>query len=191
MKIGLCLIVKNEAHVISRCLDSVRSIIDYVLISDTGSDDGTQDVINKWLKDNNFLGVVFNDEWKSFSYNRSIALSRMREVKEIDYSLMIDADEILVFNSDFDVNKFKSELSCDIYNIMTHLGGSVYPRPQLISNRKEFRYEGVVHEFLAMDISGSLGQIDDFINQPIQDSNRNKMGADKYRKENFNNLMIG
>ncbi len=43
--IGLCMIVKDEAAVIERCLDSVRPLIDYVLIEDTGSTDRTQKII--------------------------------------------------------------------------------------------------------------------------------------------------
>lgn len=182
MKIGLCLIVKNEAHIISRCLDSVKPIIDYVLISDTGSTDGTQETIKNWLSENNIQGKVVEDDWRNFAHNRSLALSRMREIDHIDYSLMIDADEILIFDSDFDPEKFKLSLNQDLYNILSTLGGVVYPRPQLISNKKPFRYEGVIHEFLAMDISGSLGQISGFKNQPIQDSNRNRNGQ-KYKND--------
>ena len=44
------MIVKNEAHVIERCLQSVKSIIDYWVIVDTGSTDGTQKIIKKYLK---------------------------------------------------------------------------------------------------------------------------------------------
>src|SRR3978361_1789128 len=47
----LSMIVKNEAHVIRRCLDSVRSLIDYWIIVDTGSTDGTQDVIRAAMAD--------------------------------------------------------------------------------------------------------------------------------------------
>ena len=39
----LCMIVKNESRVIERCLSAVRPLIDYWVISDTGSTDGTQD----------------------------------------------------------------------------------------------------------------------------------------------------
>jgi len=41
----LNMIVKNEAQVIARCLTSVRPIIDYWVIVDTGSTDGTQETI--------------------------------------------------------------------------------------------------------------------------------------------------
>ncbi|MGW8788902.1 glycosyltransferase, partial [Heyndrickxia sporothermodurans] len=42
--ICLSMIVKNEASVIRRCLDSVRPLIDTWVIIDTGSTDGTQDI---------------------------------------------------------------------------------------------------------------------------------------------------
>jgi hypothetical protein len=38
--IGLCMIVKDEAHVILKCLESVRPLVDYVLVVDTGSTTG-------------------------------------------------------------------------------------------------------------------------------------------------------
>ncbi len=50
--IGLCMIVKNEAGIIEQCLDDARPVVDYVLIEDTGSTDGTQDVVRRYLERN-------------------------------------------------------------------------------------------------------------------------------------------
>jgi glycosyltransferase involved in cell wall biosynthesis len=41
MKISSCLIAKNEAENISRCLESVKSISDEIIVVDTGSTDST------------------------------------------------------------------------------------------------------------------------------------------------------
>ena len=39
--ISLCMIVKNEERVLKRCLDSVRDLVDEIIIVDTGSTDAT------------------------------------------------------------------------------------------------------------------------------------------------------
>lgn len=180
--IGLCMIVKNEAHVIARCLDSVKRLLDYVLIVDTGSDDDTIQVINQWLVDNFIQGQVISEPWKNFAYNRSFALEQLRQIQSIDYALMIDADEILVFEDGFDVYKFKNQLESDIYDITTNLGGFTYLRPTLTTNKLDCRYDGVVHEFLVMDGSKSRSHADGFYNRPIQDSARNKSG-NKFQRD--------
>lgn len=42
--ISLCMIVKNEERILKRCLDSVRDLVDEIIIVDTGSTDAT-----KWI----------------------------------------------------------------------------------------------------------------------------------------------
>ena len=38
--ISLCMIVKNEERILARCLDSVKDLVDEIIIVDTGSADG-------------------------------------------------------------------------------------------------------------------------------------------------------
>ena len=40
--ISLCMIVKNEERVLKRCLDSVKDLVDEIVIVDTGSTDATK-----------------------------------------------------------------------------------------------------------------------------------------------------
>src|SRR5207302_2601790 len=80
--IGLCMIVKNEARVIQRCLESVRPLADYFMIEDTGSIDGTQEIIRVWLDQNNLRGEVFEERWQDFANNWSVALARLRKGSE-------------------------------------------------------------------------------------------------------------
>ena len=78
MRSSLCLnmIVKNEAHVIRRCLDSVRPFIDRWVIVDTGSTDGTQEIIRTHMRD--LPGELHERPWRDFGTNRSEALALAR-----------------------------------------------------------------------------------------------------------------
>jgi GR25 family glycosyltransferase involved in LPS biosynthesis len=146
--IGLCMIVKNEAKVIRRCLDSVRPLLDYVLVEDTGSTDGTQNIIRDWLTQTGLAGEVFDEPWQDFAHNRTVALARLRENSAIDYALIMDADDIMEYEPDFDPDRFKDGLSADHYHVAIRLGGTKYARPQICSNHKAYRYRGVLHEFI-------------------------------------------
>ena len=112
--IGLCMIVKNEATNIIRCLDSVRPLIDYVCINDTGSTDGTQRIIKDWLDQNNIPGEVFDTQWVNFGRARQTALDRLRTT-DIDYALTPDADDSLFYDPGFDPAKFKAGMAADHY----------------------------------------------------------------------------
>jgi len=162
-------------------LDSVKPLIDYVLIVDTGSTDNTTEVIYDWLRENNFEGQVIEEPWKNFAYNRSFALKILREIDWIDYALMIDADETLHFNESFDINQFKSNLNHDVYNVKTNMWGNYYQRPQICTNKKDCEYIGVVHEFLSLT-NLSVSEVHGFENRPVQDSDRNRSG-NKFLKD--------
>ena len=146
--IGLCMIVKNEAHVITRCLDSVKPLVDFVYIEDTGSDDGTQQVIRDWLAQAGMPGEVVDVPWRDFAYNRTHALASLRQHGEIDYAMIIDADDMLQFTPGFDVNQFKQTLIADLIDVDVHHGVIKHKRPHLCRNSLEFTYRGVLHEFL-------------------------------------------
>jgi len=182
-KIGLSMIVKNESKVIKRCLDSVKPLIDYVCISDTGSTDDTIQIIQEWLKDNNILGEVNKDVWKDFAHNRSIALENLRKKQNVDYVLVIDADEILKFNNNFNFNEFKKNLTADLYNITCKFGNIEYARTSLFKNSKKYYYKGVLHEYLdCYEPILNRETIDGIYNIPIQDSARNN-DKEKYQND--------
>jgi glycosyltransferase involved in cell wall biosynthesis len=146
--IGLCMIVKNESKVITRCLDSVRPFVDYVVIEDTGSTDGTQQFITGWLKRAAMPGMVIEEPWRDFAYNRSHVLLKLRELEQIDYALIIDADDLLVLPKDFDVAAFKAGMKDDLYDVQIRHGGSRFYRPQICANKLPFCFKAVLHEYL-------------------------------------------
>lgn len=180
--VTLCMIVKDEAHVIERCLSSVLPVIDHWVIVDTGSTDGTQQKIKDFFDRNGIEGELHESTWTDFGTNRSEALELARGSGK-DYSLMIDADEILVFDPGFDPDTFKQNLTADLYNVFAVYGQTKYHRPQLTSNKKKFYYRGILHEYVdCHDPIETRDFAKGFINTPIQDGNRSK-SADKYAKD--------
>jgi GR25 family glycosyltransferase involved in LPS biosynthesis/glycosyltransferase involved in cell wall biosynthesis len=146
--IGLCMIVKNESKVIGRCLTSMLPLVDYILVVDTGSEDGTQQIIRDFLAEHDIAGAVIEEPWQNFAYNRTFALERLREVERIDYAFMIDADDTVVLDDGFDPRVFKSQLDHDLYDVQVLYADIAYARPQICSNRLPFSYKGVLHEYL-------------------------------------------
>jgi len=142
-RIGLCMIVKNEAPVIARCLDSVRPLVGHWLIVDTGSTDGTQDLIRARMR--GIPGELHERPWRDFAANRSEALALARG--HADYSLVIDADDTAEADPGFRM----PPLGADSYTLAIADVGTEYRRPQLVRNALPWRYEGVLHEYLVCE----------------------------------------
>lgn len=88
------MIVRDEAATLPRCFASVRPWIDSYAIVDTGSVDGTLDVIRRELA--GLPGKLVEVEWTGdFALHRNQALDLARDVGA-DYALTIDADNTLV-----------------------------------------------------------------------------------------------
>jgi hypothetical protein len=149
--IGLCMIVKNEAPVIRRCLDSVLPVISHWVIVDTGSTDGTQDIIRAHLA--KLPGTLHEREWQDFAHNRSESLALARP--HADYSLVIDADDFLEPLDGLDA----PELTHDGYTLNIIDPPLRYVRKQLVSNRLLWRYRGVLHEFIDCDQEHTVGHL--------------------------------
>lgn len=142
------MIVKNEARVIRRCLESVRPWIDAWLIVDTGSTDGTQALVRETLKD--LPGELVERPWKNFGFNRSEAIQLAG--KRADYLLFIDADEQWHVPEGFRW----PELEKDCYHILHRFGEMEYQRATLAATRLPWRFEGVLHEYLHAPVGYSL-----------------------------------
>jgi len=139
-KICLNMIVKNESKIIKRCIDSVIDIIDSWCIVDTGSTDGTQDIIKDLLKDK--PGVLHERPWVNFGHNRNEALELGRELGE--WLLLTDADMVLV-NRGFNKNELDSLY--DVYDIIQDNGIISYNNMRLLNTKKQWKCIGVTHEY--------------------------------------------
>ncbi|MFI1169245.1 glycosyltransferase [Streptomyces sp. NPDC020801] len=134
------MIVKNEARVIERCLASVRGLIDAWVISDTGSTDGTQELVRSSLAD--IPGELYEEPWVNFGHNRTLNLQHARG--KADYLLLLDAD--LVVRQERPLPR----LTADSY-MLRHDCATSYRIKRLVRSDIAWRYEGVTHEYLTSD----------------------------------------
>lgn len=147
--IGLVMIVRDEAGIIERCLDSVRPLIDFALIEDTGSTDGTQAIIKNWLEREKLPGQVYDNPWQDFASNRNHVLAKLRrDHPELDFALMMDADDQLILDQGLDVAALKHDLRLDAYKVAMRLHEYHHSRVQICSNRRNFTFRGIIHEVL-------------------------------------------
>ena len=140
--LGLSQIVKNEEHVITRMLDSIKDIVDYLTFVDTGSTDNTKEVITNWAKEHNIPCDIYDKEFDNFENCRNYAMQMSKD--KTDYSFWLDADEILVLDKTFN----KNNITKDIYMFNTNIGTMKYTRNELWTNKKDFKWYGPVHEFI-------------------------------------------
>lgn len=138
-RICLSMIVKNEAHVIERCLRSVLPYIDSWAISDTGSTDGTQDLIRSLLAD--LPGELIERPWVDFAHNRNEALQLAHKYGE--YALAIDADDAFEADPGFQWG----ELGAPGYMFEIVFGeNQSFWRVALMRLGLDWAWEGVIHE---------------------------------------------
>ena len=172
--ICLSMIVKNEAHCITKCLESVKPIINHWVISDTGSTDNTEEVIKEFLKD--IPGEYIHNEWKDFSTNRNIALDLAKQKAE--YVFIIDADDSLIIEDkgicQYDI------LTHPSYNLKIKHGSITYHRPLLIKSSTPCKFIGILHEYL--DLADTPATLCGSYSHFGANGNRSK-SPDKYKKD--------
>ena len=140
------MIVKNEEKNIKRCLDSIESIADEIIIVDTGSNDETLNICS------NYNAKVINHKWNNdFSEARNVSL----EYATKDYILFLDADEEI---SKEDLEKLKALLSSKklaegyffrLTNIINGTEVGEYVVFRFFKNKRKYRFRGKVHEQIA------------------------------------------
>jgi glycosyltransferase involved in cell wall biosynthesis len=140
----ICMIVKNEEELLSRCLDSVKGA-DNLYIVDTGSTDKTVEIAKKYT-DNVYEDFTWCDD---FAKARNHVLSKVKE--ESAYILSIDADEYL-----HDISKCReaidkavevNALAIDCY-LYAESDGQKHTFPRMFKKDPKVFWEGSVHNHI-------------------------------------------
>ena len=191
MLLCACLIVRNEASMIERCLRSLSGIADEICIVDTGSDDQTVSLAQalgaRVLVDRSVTNR--QGRLKDFSFARNLSL-RMTKAKWI---LTIDADEVLDVG---DRGKFREQLEvCEAHaiEVCMRAGRTRWYLPRLFKRQPWTKYHGRVHEWV--EIRGPTLRSDSITIQNLPNKAGKESGADrdlrlcrKELKENPGNL---
>ncbi|MDO8141100.1 MAG: glycosyltransferase family 2 protein, partial [Candidatus Brocadiales bacterium] len=139
-KISACMIVKNEEEFLPNCLNSIKDVVDEIIIVDTGSTDNTVTIAKE------FKAKVYHHPWNdSFSEARNHCLNHASG----DWILQIDADEEL---EQADIPKLRLAISDNRYNgiiiaIQSIIkdGMHTFYHPRIFRRGKGF-YKDIIHE---------------------------------------------
>lgn len=145
MKISACYIVKNESDNIGRSIESIKDIVDEIIVVDTGSTDGTIDIASKYNAN------IFEFEWvNDFAAARNYAVDKAK----YGWIIFLDADEYFVEGSQNKIVQLIRRCSKNYDAIITTAHDlkdneviATYPIVRIFRNGN-IRYENPIHETL-------------------------------------------
>lgn len=150
--VSLCMIVKNEEAVLNRCLNSLKGLMDEIIIVDTGSSDRTKEIAKQ------YTDLVYDYDWQQdFAQARNYSLS----LASCDYIYCADADEVLDEENRQKFIQLKQVLLPEIEIVQMLYSGqydsnTVYNfdeeyRPKLFKRLRAFQFMDPIHETLRLD----------------------------------------
>ncbi|NJM73699.1 MAG: tetratricopeptide repeat protein [Scytonema sp. RU_4_4] len=147
------MIVKNEEATLSKCLSSVKNVVDEMVVLDTGSTDSTPQIATK------FGAKVHHFEWcNDFSAARNEALKYVTG----DWILVLDADETLTQKI---VPQLKQVIRREEYlliNLLRHEVGAEQSPYSLVSrlfrNHPDIRFSRPYHALVDDSVSELLSK---------------------------------
>ncbi len=143
--ISLCMIVKNEAENLPRCLHSVAGAVDEIIVVDTGSIDRTIAIAQE-----------FGARVRSFPWNGNFSDARNASLADAsgDWILFLDADEELAPESQAVLRRVTAGTTVEGYfiKILNLLGQEQWNETcpdlvfRLFRNRTDYRFRSAIHE---------------------------------------------
>jgi len=167
------MIAKDEEKYLEQCLNSVKDLIDEIIIVDTGSKDKTKEIAKK------FNATIFDFKWvDDFSAARNESLKHATK----DWILVLDADETIDKNSIATIKEIIKNDKRDAFFILqknytnnTSIAGFVNEKhanngisyagwfgsliARLFRNKKGYMFQGLVHELVEPAIEAKHGNI--------------------------------
>jgi len=177
--LSLCMITKNEEKFLEQCLNSVKDIVDEIVIVDTGSTDKTKEICKKFQSKSNNALKFFDFNWvDDFSAARNESIKHATK----DWILVMDADEVLDEEGKNKIKDLINDKEADAFLFIqknytnnssikgfvneehgiasnTYAGWYGSSIVRLFRNRKGYKFEGIVHELVEHSIANNNGKI--------------------------------
>jgi hypothetical protein len=150
--LSLVMILKNEAKSIRAVLEAALPHVDRATLLDTGSTDGTQDIIRETFATYPSVELQLVEEpFIDFAASRNRVLD-LDTVRGPAFQLMLSGDEYLVGGTALEAHcdEWKDKLvdgkTVDIFRLRIAVRGVTLMTPRVFRAGSAWRYEGVVHE---------------------------------------------
>jgi tetratricopeptide (TPR) repeat protein len=156
--LSACLIVRNEALVLGRCLASLAGVVDEIVVVDTCSTDDTPDIAAR------FGARIRRHAWQDdFAAARNAAI----DAAACDWILTIDADEYLAAETRDQVRTVVARTEADglLVTVRNLLAPGELIRSadsaivRLFRRHEDVRFAGIIHEAVDAAITGRGGRI--------------------------------
>ena len=181
--VSVVYIVKNERDTILKSIESLKNLADEIIIVDTGSADGTVEILTNFSMVDNSISL-YSFEWcDDFSKARNFANSKA----SCDWIISLDADERI---TDFKSLKLLltylkifGDYPKTVFNLSIIRDDNVYKTGKVIQNLSCFSYRGRVHE----TYFSSVGDVH-YANINIDIISQNRMTLEKV--DYYNKLLL-
>jgi len=176
------MIVKNEEDNLEICLESVRDIMDEIIIVDTGSTDKTVEIASK------YTDKIYHFEWiEDFAAARNFSFSKGTK----DYLMWLDADDVVEEESRQNLIELKKTLNDEIDVVSMKYRHGVKPdgsfsvlltRERLVKRSKNFKWKNKIHETIDIDLSNDKIKL---LESDIYITHRHKIDPEKSLARNL------
>ncbi len=157
-RLSLCMIVRDESKFLAGCLESVRGLVDEMIVVDTGSTDDTAAIASA-------AGArVYPFAWRNdFAAARNESFSRCTA----EWVLFLDADERFAAGQEESLRRLLDDADASAYTLLVRSRATmptgpsvqVMPYARLVRRDGRFRFEGTIHEQISPSIERAGGTV--------------------------------
>ena len=173
-KISVNILCKNNAKSILICLESVINCVDEIIIIDTGSNDGTIELIKNFFKLHDCQYKLIEEQnFKGYSHHRNQAIKESSG----NWILVLDSDEYLSKDFQNQLRTLCSSCIFSAYKIFRRWISQIDSQEAWFTNTKKFkgRYKSIIRLFKKSESVEYRGEIHEAV-----------FGLEKKRIKNLN-----